>query len=274
MTHIPFLPRYARGGTRHALLPAASVAPVAQSVRSSSPTIRSRANPKRQDASKIAGVGHRSVSADLTRTCSASPAIRLPTSARRTSTPSTRCPTRAGSPTASVRTPCRSRKLARGPLTTAGRRRARGRSRGRSTAGIGARLHDARRAGHVVLSFDANGYPEAATGAILVADELFWALGYWQAESYLDDRASRAARDRRHGVTLPSPSAHATDDAPRRLDDVLARAAPERRRLVSRRGAALALPGKPSSAASATSARGPTIPTTSCRTSIAASCAR
>jgi hypothetical protein len=35
------------------------------------------------------------------------------------------------------------------------------------------------------VSFDANGFPEAATGAILVANKLFWALGYWQVENYL-----------------------------------------------------------------------------------------
>jgi hypothetical protein len=35
------------------------------------------------------------------------------------------------------------------------------------------------------LQFDAKGYPEAATGAILVANKIFWALGYWQVENYL-----------------------------------------------------------------------------------------
>jgi hypothetical protein len=35
------------------------------------------------------------------------------------------------------------------------------------------------------VSFDANGFPEAATGAILVANKLFWALGYWQVENHL-----------------------------------------------------------------------------------------
>lgn len=35
------------------------------------------------------------------------------------------------------------------------------------------------------VSFDANGFPEAATGAILVANKIFWALGYWQAENFL-----------------------------------------------------------------------------------------
>ena len=35
------------------------------------------------------------------------------------------------------------------------------------------------------VSFDADGYPEAATGAIMVANKIFWALGYWQVENYL-----------------------------------------------------------------------------------------
>jgi hypothetical protein len=37
------------------------------------------------------------------------------------------------------------------------------------------------------VSFDAHGYPEAATGAILVANKIFWALGYWQVENFLID---------------------------------------------------------------------------------------
>jgi hypothetical protein len=35
------------------------------------------------------------------------------------------------------------------------------------------------------VSFDAKGYPEAASGAIMVANKIFWALGYWQSENYL-----------------------------------------------------------------------------------------
>jgi hypothetical protein len=35
------------------------------------------------------------------------------------------------------------------------------------------------------VSFDSAGYPEAATGAIAVANKIFWALGYWQVENYL-----------------------------------------------------------------------------------------
>src|SRR3954470_18070177 len=35
------------------------------------------------------------------------------------------------------------------------------------------------------VSFDADGFPDAATGAILVANKIFWALGYYQVENYL-----------------------------------------------------------------------------------------
>ena len=35
------------------------------------------------------------------------------------------------------------------------------------------------------ISFDARGYPEAATGAIIAATKIFWTLGYWQTDSVL-----------------------------------------------------------------------------------------
>jgi hypothetical protein len=35
------------------------------------------------------------------------------------------------------------------------------------------------------VSFDSRGYPEAATGAILVANRIFWTLGYWQMDNVL-----------------------------------------------------------------------------------------
>lgn len=38
------------------------------------------------------------------------------------------------------------------------------------------------------MSLDARGYLEAATGAVMVATRLFWALGYNQVESYLTQR--------------------------------------------------------------------------------------
>jgi hypothetical protein len=35
------------------------------------------------------------------------------------------------------------------------------------------------------VSFDAKDHPEAASGAIMVANKIFWALGYWQGENHL-----------------------------------------------------------------------------------------
>jgi hypothetical protein len=35
------------------------------------------------------------------------------------------------------------------------------------------------------VSFDARGYPEAATSAIMVANKIFWTLGYYQVENHL-----------------------------------------------------------------------------------------
>ncbi len=35
------------------------------------------------------------------------------------------------------------------------------------------------------VSFDAKGQPEAATAAIMVANKIFWTLGYWQVENHL-----------------------------------------------------------------------------------------
>jgi hypothetical protein len=35
------------------------------------------------------------------------------------------------------------------------------------------------------VSFDSRGFPEAASAAILVANKIFWTLGYWQVENHL-----------------------------------------------------------------------------------------
>ena len=61
------------------------------------------------------------------------------------------------------------------------------------------------------VSFDAAGHPEAATGAIAVANKIFWALGYWQVEnsSRLDRPAT--SRDRRQGDLHAGVRAQAPD---------------------------------------------------------------
>ena len=93
------------------------------------------------------------------------------------------------------------------------------------------------------VSFDARGYPEAATGAILVANKIFWTLGYWQAENYL-------ATTRRENLviaetaTIRPPSGRRRQMTASDLDDVLKRA--HRSADGSYRAiAARALPGRP-----------------------------
>ena len=72
------------------------------------------------------------------------------------------------------------------------------------------------------VSFDAAGHPEAATGAIMVANKLFWALGYWQVENYLiavqPDQLVIAET-----ATYTPPSGRERPMERRDLDDVFAR---------------------------------------------------
>jgi hypothetical protein len=55
------------------------------------------------------------------------------------------------------------------------------------------------------VSFDADGFPEAATGAVMVANRIFWALGYWQAANHLIRiRPDQLLIDETATVTPPS----------------------------------------------------------------------
>lgn len=92
------------------------------------------------------------------------------------------------------------------------------------------------------VSFDARGYPEAATGAILVANKIFWALGYWQVENYLVTiRPGQVVIG--EGVLIVPPSGKARPMRSSDLDPVFQRA--HRSADGSYRGiAARALPGK------------------------------
>jgi hypothetical protein len=76
--------------------------------------------------------------------------------------------------------------VARGPLTGSGPAPGTWSVVSRKLAGFapGFTMRDAD-GGIWFVSFDAAGHPEAATGAIMVANKLFWALGYWQVENYL-----------------------------------------------------------------------------------------
>ena len=159
------------------------------------------------------------------------------TSAPATSTRSTRCPTRAGSPIASSRGRCRSSEAARGPLTGSGPAPGTLVGRPAQAGRVRAGLHDARRARATCGSCRSTprAFPEAATGAILVANKIFWTLGYWQVENHLvsvrpeqldiaDD--GQRARRRRAGSGRCARSD---------LEDVLAASAPQRRRQLPRR---------------------------------------
>ena len=93
------------------------------------------------------------------------------------------------------------------------------------------------------VSFDGKGYPEAATGAILVANKIFWALGYWQAENYLISvRPDQLVID--DSATVVPPSGKRRKMRTSDVDDVLRRA--DRGADGSYRAvAARALPGRP-----------------------------
>ena len=122
------------------------------------------------------------------------------------------------------------------------------------------------------VSFDPPSNPKGATAAMVIANRLFWALGYNQVETFLtsidprrleiDPKATvrrpigRANAVHAETISMPCSSArHGTPTAP---------TTPRRPGCCRAR----------SSGRSATKARARTIPTTSCRTSIDASCAR
>jgi hypothetical protein len=85
-----------------------------------------------------------------------------------------------------VSRPVSAEEAARGPLTN--REPAPGRwtviAPKRAGAAPGFTMRDV--AGELwFVSFDSKGYPEAASGAILVANKIFWTLGYFQVENHL-----------------------------------------------------------------------------------------
>jgi hypothetical protein len=94
------------------------------------------------------------------------------------------------------------------------------------------------------VSFDARGYPEAATGAILVANKIFWTLGYWQVENHL-------AAIRRENLVIAETATVRPPSGGRRkmtaddLDDVLKRAQQNSVDGSYRAIASRAIPGRP-----------------------------
>ena len=73
------------------------------------------------------------------------------------------------------------------------------------------------------VSFDSAGYPEAATAAILVANKIFWALGYWQVENHLVT-IKRDQVDVARSAEFKPPSGKTRPMARGDLNDVFARA--------------------------------------------------
>jgi hypothetical protein len=93
------------------------------------------------------------------------------------------------------------------------------------------------------VSFDAAGHPEAATGAIAVANKIFWALGYWQVENYLVS-ITRDQLDIGDKATFTPVSGHKRPLRAGDLDDIMRRA--HRSADGSYRAiAARAVPGRP-----------------------------
>ena len=103
-----------------------------------------------------------------------------------TSTPSTKCPTRAGSPTASARDRCRCRNSRSAPILASRPIRPSWTLIREKTAGShpGFTAIDAK--GETwFLEFDPPKFKEGATAAVAIATKIFWALGYNQVESFL-----------------------------------------------------------------------------------------
>ncbi len=134
--------------------------------------------------------------------------------------------------------------LSRGPLTGSGPAPGAWNVVSRKLAGFapGFTMRDSR--GELwFVSFDAAGHPEAATGAIVVANKLFWALGYWQVENYL----VAVKRDQiviGENATFTPASGRERRMQIRDLDDVFKRSHPSADGTY-RAVAALAVPGRP-----------------------------
>ena len=94
------------------------------------------------------------------------------------------------------------------------------------------------------VSFDGRGYPEAATSAILVANKIFWALGYWQVENFV-------AAVRREDIVVDDAALIRSPSGIRRkmtagdIDDVMQRADRNPANGTYRAIAARAIPGRP-----------------------------
>ena len=112
----------------------------------------------------------------------------------------------------------------RGPLTGAGPAAGQWRVVSPKLAGFapGFTMDDAR-GDRWFVSFDAAGHPEAATGAIAVANKIFWTLGFWQVENHLVAVAP-AQIDVAETATITPPSGRKRRMRRSDLEDILRRA--------------------------------------------------
>ena len=134
--------------------------------------------------------------------------------------------------------------VSRGPNTGSGPAPGRWSVVSRKLAGVapGFTMRDSR-GDRWFVSFDAAGHPEAATGAIMVANKIFWALGYWQVENYLAAVTPEDIVISEKATFTPASGRERQMEA-RDLDDVFKRA--QRSADGSYRAvAARALPGRP-----------------------------
>ena len=124
--------------------------------------------------------------------------------ARRTSTRSTRCRTRAGSPTASAPGRSRTKSSSAAPNVGAPPDPSKWVLIREKTSGAhpGFTAMDAK--GETwFLEFDPPDFPEGATAAVAIATKIFWALGYNQVESFLTTFDPKNADDRSEGHDPP-----------------------------------------------------------------------
>ena len=161
--------------------------------------------PRAGDAGRLGGAParHRAVLPTLPTTCSSRRPPAVGHRARRTSTPSTKCRTRAGSPIASAPQPLSLEDLARGP--NAGKPPGAGAldassARRRPASHPGFTARDAN--GETwFLKFDPPGFPGGRDRRVVVATKFFWALGYNQVETFIttlrSERGRRSTRRRR-----------------------------------------------------------------------------
>ena len=196
------------------------------------------------------------------------------TFARATSTRSTKCPTRAGSPTASAARRPSTAELVRGPDRLDAISLDGWKVSGAKGSGLqpGFRMTDP--SGQLYqIEFDPPSNPEMATGAEIIGTAFYHAFGYHTVEVYLAELDPAADRDPADARASRSAARRTAPAMTRRdIDNVLRRAARHAERPLPRAGEPVRRRAR-RSATSGTTAPARTIRTTSSRTKTGASCA-